>query len=94
MTKEKLKKVLNRIKYSIKESYLKKLKQTDTIEFEELTLIRNQFIQESYEYYQNDYENEFIHNLNSDNTVLLSKIRAFVDKEIYKLAYDEKWKLV
>ncbi|WP_111309760.1 hypothetical protein [Confluentibacter sediminis] len=93
MSKEKLIKVLNRIQYSIKENYLNKVKETDTIGFEELTSIRNQFIQESFANYQNEYENEFIDNLNKDNTELLSKIQVFVTREIYKLAYDEKWNI-
>ncbi|WP_194766305.1 hypothetical protein [Tamlana sp. I1] len=93
MSKEKLIKVLNRIQYSIKENYLNKVKETDTIGFEELTSIRNQFIQESFASYQNEYENEFINNLNKENTELLAKIQVFVTREIYKLAYDEKWNI-
>lgn len=93
MTKEKLIKVLNRIQYSIKENHLNKVKETDSIGIEELTSIREQFIQESIVHYKNEYENEFIDNLNKDNIELLSKIQVFVSREIYKLAYDKKWNI-
>ena len=93
MTKQKLIRVLNRIQYSIKENYLNKVKEISQIGFEELTSIREEFITESFTNYQSEYEKEFIDNLNEENVELLNKIRAFVTKEIYKLAYDEKWKV-
>jgi hypothetical protein len=93
MTKQKLIRVLNRIQYSIKEDYLNKAKELSPIGFEELTTIRYQFIEDSFANYQNEYEKEFIDNLNKENMELLAKIRAFVASEIYKLAYDKKWKI-
>ncbi|WP_108868938.1 hypothetical protein [Aquimarina aquimarini] len=94
MNKEKLIKVLNRIQYSIKENYLKRIKGLDQIGFEELTSIRDQFIAESFANYQSKYENEFKDNLNKENVELLTEIRMFVTREIYKLAYDEKWNIL
>lgn len=92
MTELKLMKVFNKMD-TILFNNLSKIKKQNIICFEELTDIRNQFIEDCLTIYNREFEKEFIENINDENIALFNKIKSYVAYEIHRLAYRKKWSL-
>jgi len=90
MTREKLTMVINKF-YTTQIDYIKKLSENMT--FEELTDTRESFKNDCMRIYYDEFEKEFLENLTKENEMQLISIQNFVNKEIFKLAYNEKWNI-
>ncbi|CAM4410658.1 hypothetical protein [Zobellia nedashkovskayae] len=90
MTKEKLLAVLNKLN-SNQVDCLEKLSEKENMSFEELIEIRDSFKITCLQIYHNGFEKEFLGKLTKKNETQLKKIRSYIEKEIFRLAYDKKW---
>jgi hypothetical protein len=86
MEKERLVRVLNRIRYSIKEKYKNKLNKNKENGFEEFCSIWNQFEDECWRNYCNELEKEPWKNISDQE-----KAEQIVRKEILDTRKSEKW---
>jgi hypothetical protein len=92
MTKLKLLVVLNKFDET-QRVYLEKLNRKVNPTFEELIEIRDSFKNACLEIYYTEFEKEFIEKLDKKDEPQLKKIQAYIEKEIFRLAYDKKWKI-
>jgi hypothetical protein len=88
MTREKLLVVLNKFDCT-QVDYIEKL--NEDITFEDLTDIRESFKNDCIKIYYDEFEKEFLENLTESNEIQLKNIQSYVEKEIFRLAYDKKW---